>query len=388
MKRRHFLSLTGTFTGGYLLVPQFLHALGNSSGLYQSRGTVVFLQLNGGNDGLNTLIPYGDPLYYKLRPKIAISTKDVLRINDQLGWNPNLKGLASIQEAGHLSVLQNVGYPNPNRSHFRSQEIWETASNSDTYLDQGWLGRYLDISCQDVDPVAAVNINSVDSLALSGRQPNSVTLRNPNQFKSLIGGQSTESESDNPQLDFVRRVAYGTSQGADLIQDAMKRSSDTSYYPKTQLGRNLQWVSRLIQGGLSSRVYYTSLNGFDTHDNQIATHGRQLELLDQSLYAFYKDLKENKLLNEVTVVVFSEFGRRVKDNGSGTDHGKAAPMFVIGGRTSGNIIGPNPDLFRLDDGDLAYQIDFRSVYASILEEMLEFDPTKINIQQQPINGLF
>ena len=388
MKRRHFLSLTGTFTGGALLLPQFLHAFGTSNGLGKNSSRVVFLQLNGGNDGLNTLIPYSDPLYYQFRPNIAIPKDDVLRINDELGWNPKLKGLAAIQQAGHLSVIQNVGYPNPNRSHFRSQEIWQTASDSDIYLDQGWLGRYLDIQCQDLDPVAGVNINSVDNLALTGKQPNSVTLRNPTQFKPVINGQSTDMTTDNPQLDFVRRIAFGTSQGAELIQAAMKKGKEATFYPNTNLGRNLKWVSQLIKGGLDTQVYYTSLNGFDTHDNQLVAHHRQLDQLDQAVSAFYRDLKENALLEEVTLVIFSEFGRRVKDNGSGTDHGKAAPMLVMGAHTRGNIIGANPDLFRLDDGDLAHKIDFRSVYASILEDVLSFDPKRINIEQQKLKGLF
>ena len=388
MKRRQFLSLTGTFTGGYLLVPQFLHALGTKPGLSKSNGIVVFLQLNGGNDGLNTLIPYGDSLYYHLRPNIAIARDKVLRIDNHLGWHPKLEGLAAIQQQGDLSVIQNVGYPNANRSHFRSQEIWQTATNTDTYLDKGWLGRYLDISCKDLDPVAGISVSMADNLALAGQEPNSLTVNNPNQFRSFFKGQASDVVSENPQLDFVRRIALGTKQGAGMIQDALKRSSDSTYYPATKLGQNLKWVARLIKGNLGTRIYYTAHSGYDTHDRQISELSRQLQQLDQSVYAFYKDLKENNLINDVTLVIFSEFGRRVKDNGSGTDHGKAAPMFVIGGNTRGNILGNNPDLFHLDKGDLIHQIDFRSVYASVLNNKLAFDPKKIDIRQEALTGLF
>ncbi|PQB04413.1 DUF1501 domain-containing protein [Aureitalea marina] len=388
MKRRQFLTLTGTLTGGYLLVPQFLHALGGRTGLSRSNGIVVFLQLDGGNDGLNTLIPFSDSLYYTFRPNISISREQVIRINRDLGWHPRLEGIASIQQAGHLTVIQNVGYPNPNRSHFRSQEIWETASDSNIYMDKGWLGRYLDIQCEDIEPVAGVTINSADNLALTGSRPNSITVNNPNQFKPLFNGKANTTASDNPQLDFVRRIAFSTKQGADLIRDAMNKSSDTGYYPSTKLGRNLQWIARLIKGDLSTRVFYTSQKGYDTHHNQLNEHAKQLKQLDQAIYAFYRDLKSSDLLNDVTLVIFSEFGRRVKDNGGGTDHGKAAPMMIIGGKTKGNIIGTNPDLFHLDKGDLIHKIDFRSVYASILNDKLAFDPSKINIKQKALSGLF
>lgn len=388
MKRRNFLSITGTVTGGVLLLPNVLHstALGLTSSPTGSR--VVFLQLNGGNDGLNTVIPYSDPLYYRYRPKVAVPKSEVLRIDSELGWHPSLQGLSDIQQQGQLSMLQNVGYPNPVRSHFRSQEIWQTASGSGQYLDKGWLGRYLDLHCEDNQPTAGVNLDRVDNLALLGNSINSVTLPNPAGYRSRPGDISELGESDNVQLDFVRRIARSTTQGADAIQKALKEAPEGPSYPRTAIGKNLQWIARLIKGDLNTKVFYTSMNGYDTHDNQLVRHARLMEQLDSAVMSFYSDMRQSGLLESTTLVIFSEFGRRVKDNGSGTDHGTAAPMLIIGGRNSGQIWGTVPDLFDLDGGDLKHSIDFRSVYASILKDRLEMDPRSIGINNELIYGLF
>ena len=293
-----------------------------------------------------------------------------------------------MQQNGDLSVLQNVGYPEPNRSHFRSQEIWQTASNSNQYLNEGWLGRYLDLQCKEHQPTAGVNFDSIDTLALKGKEPNAITVKDPNRFKMRTDLEDTVKLSDNPQLDFVRKIANSVSEGSDEIQKALAKSNAEMTYPKTGLAKNLSWIARLIKGNLNSKVYYTSLGGFDTHDNQLAIHQRNLTELNDALFSFYTDLKKAQLLQNVTIVVFSEFGRRVKDNGNGTDHGTAAPMFIIGGNNKGQIIGKNPNLSDLDNGDLKHEIDFRSVYASLLHNKLNFDSTKIGIKNTPLNGLF
>lgn len=387
MNRRNFLSLTGTFTGGLLVLPEFLHAFGNSNSLINGEQSVVFIQLNGGNDGLNTFIPFENDLYYALRPKIALSKNDVIGKYKGMAFHPALKDFATMQQNGHLSVVQNVGYPEPNRSHFRSQEIWQTASDSNKYLNEGWLGKYLDLQCKEHDPTAGINLDSIDNLALKGIEPNFITVKDPNKFKS-----NTESEgvklSNNPQLDFVRKIANSVSEGATEIQKALGNSKSEITYPKTGLGKNLEWIARLVKGNLNSKVYYTSLNGFDTHDNQLAIHKNKLTELNDAVFSFYKELKQANVLQNVTIVVFSEFGRRVKDNGNGTDHGTAAPMFIIGGNNKGQIIGKNPNLSDLDAGDLKYEIDFRSVYAALLEQKLSFNPTQIGIQNKKLNGLF
>jgi len=388
MNRRNFLTLTGTFTGGTLLLPNFLHAFGSQSNLVIGEQCLVFIQLNGGNDGLNTFIPYEDSLYYDSRTKIAISKNDVLSKNKGMAFHPALKDFATMQQNGDLTIIQNVGYPEPNRSHFRSQEIWQTASDSNNYLNNGWLGRYLDLQCQEHQPTAGVNIDAIDNLSLKGNEPNSITVKDPNRFKINKNSDGVEKLSDNPQLDFVRKIANSVSEGSDDIQRALTKSISEINYPKTGLGKNLEWIARLIKGNLNSKVYYTSQNGYDTHDNQITIQHQNLTELNDAVYSFYSELKKSQLLQNVTLVIFSEFGRRVKDNGNGTDHGTAAPVFIIGGNNKGKVIGNNPNLSDLDNGDLKYEIDFRSVYASLLQNKMNFDYNKIGITNKTLNGLF
>lgn len=388
MNRRNFLTLTGTLTGGMLLVPDFLHAFGAQSNLISGEQCLVFIQLNGGNDGLNTFVPYDNPLYYELRTKIALNKDVVIGKNKGMAFHPALKDFAQMQQNGELTVIQNVGYPEPIRSHFRSQEIWQTATDSNKYVNEGWLGRYLDLQCKEHQPTAAINLDSIDNLALKGVEPNSITVIDPNKFKLNKEGDETIKLSDNPQLDFVRKIANSVSEGSDEIQKALATSKSEISYPKTGLSKNLEWIARLVKGNLNSKVYYTSLNGFDTHDNQLAIQERKLGELNDAIFNFYQDLKQAKLLQNVTIVVFSEFGRRVKDNGNGTDHGTAAPMFIIGGSNKGTIIGNNPNLSDLDNGDLKHETDFRSVYASLLNQKMSFDPTKIGISNKPLNGIF
>ncbi|RYJ39220.1 Twin-arginine translocation pathway signal sequence domain protein precursor [Flavobacterium anhuiense] len=387
MNRRNFLTLTGTFTGGLLVLPDFLHAFGSQNNLVVGEQCVVFVQLNGGNDGLNTFIPYDDPLYYDLRTKIALNKDLVVGKNKGMAFHPSLKDFAQMQQNGDLTVIQNVGYPEPIRSHFRSQEIWQTATDSNKYINEGWLGRFLDLQCNGHHATAGINLDSIDNLALKGVEPNFITVKDPNRFK-VKSKEENVTLSQNPHLDFVRKIANSVTEGSDEIQKALAKSKTEISYPKTELSKNLEWIARLIKGNLNSKVYYTSLNGFDTHDNQLAIHEKKLTDLNDSLYSFYSDLKQSQLLQNVTIVVFSEFGRRVKDNGNGTDHGTAAPMFVIGGNNKGTILGKNPNLADLDNGDLKYEIDFRSVYASLLKEKMNFDYAKIGIMNKPVSGLF
>lgn len=389
MNRRNFLALTGTFTGGSLLLPNFLYSFGSQNNLVLGEQCVVFVQLNGGNDGLNTFIPFEDALYYDFRPKIALSKTEVLNSVKGMAFHPSLKGFATMQQSGDLSVIQNVGYPNPVRSHFRSQEIWQTAPTNQEYLNDGWLGRYLDLQCKEHQPTAGINIDSIDNLALKGEEPNSITVKDPNRFKTKSKAENDGQLSNNPQLDFVRKIANSVVEGSDDIQKALAKSAVSDVvYPKTGLSKNLEWISKLIKGNLNSKVYYTSLGGFDTHDNQLSIHKNKLTELNDAVYSFYEDLKKSQQLQNVTIVVFSEFGRRVKDNGRGTDHGTAAPMFIIGGNNRGKIIGRNPNLSDLDNGDLKHEIDFRSVYASLLQNKLNFDSSKIGIQNKALEGLF
>lgn len=388
MQRRKFFALTGTFTGGALLLPDFLYSYGSQRTLITGKESVVFIQLNGGNDGLNTFVPIQDPLYSELRPAIALNKNDVLGLHKGMAFHPALRGMAKMQQDGNLTVIQNVGYPEPNRSHFRSREIWQTASASTDYLSDGWLGRYLDLQCSDHQPTAGINIDTTDNLALQGVEANAITVKDPNRFKFRRDVEETVTLSENPQLDFARKIANSIPEGSKEIQQALSKANEEVNYPKSQTGRNLSWIARLIKGEMNTKVYYTSLGGFDTHNEQVNTHKRRLTELDEALSSFYTDLKTSGLLDQTTIVVFSEFGRRVKDNGRGTDHGKAAPMFIIGGGNKGQILGPNPNLADLDEGDLKYTTDFRSVYASILEDRLGFDARQIGITQQKAKGIF
>lgn len=215
-----------------------------------------------------------------------------------------------------------------------------------------------------------------------------ITVKDPNRFKIRNNSDENLKLSENPQLDFVRKIANSVTEGSDEIQKALLKSKNEIWYPKTGLAKNLEWIARLIKGNLNSKIYYTSLGGFDTHDNQLNIHQNKLSELNDAVYTLYSDLKQAQLLPYVTIVVFSEFGRRVKDNGNGTDHGTAAPMFIIGGNNKGNVIGNNPNLVDLDNGDLKHEIDFRSVYASLLKQQLDFNPTLIGIKNSPLNGLF
>ena len=388
MNRRQFLSVSATFTGGTLIVPNFLYALKNQPFVNSNSQCLVFVQLNGGNDGLNTLIPYNDPLYKMYRPNIGFSKNEVINKSNGMGFHPILKGISNIQQNGDLSVIQNVGYPEPNRSHFRSQEIWQTASASNEYLSNGWLGRFLDLQCNGHMPTAGINLDTIDNLSLKGDEPNFITVRNLKRFKQRENGNDVIELSNNPQLDFIRKIAYSVNEGAEEIQKALGQSKTEITYPKSQLASKMEWIARLIKGHLNSKVYYTSLNGFDTHNNQLGIHKNKLNELDEAITAFYKDLKDAKSLESTTIVIFSEFGRRVKDNGSGTDHGTAAPMLIIGGLNKGLVFGENPDLTNLDNGDLRYKTDFRSVYATLLQEKMLFDPKLIGIKEGSLNGLF
>lgn len=390
MERRKFIQLTATGTGGLLLLPNFLTAqslwTGESNLLTDE--VVVFIQLNGGNDGLNTFIPFDDPLYYDNRPTIGIGKQQIINAINGMGFHPALKDLATISQEGNLSVIQNVGYPEPNRSHFRSIEIWQTASDSHQYLDNGWLGRFLDIQCKD-ETVAALNVDSIDNLALKSTMMHSVTVKDFNKIRNYGLEERELTLSDNPQLDFVRKLQFASLEGMEEIQKALKNGNAMDEtYSNNELAKNLQWIGKLIKGNLSSKVYYTALNGFDTHKNQTNVHQKQLTILNDAVYSIYKDMKKHILLPRVTVVVFSEFGRRVKENGTGTDHGTAGPMLVIGGKNKGKIIGNNPNLATLDKGDLVHEIDFRSVYASLLQNKFGFDATAIGIKNAPLGGLF
>jgi uncharacterized protein (DUF1501 family) len=371
-------------------------------------GTIlIVLQLAGGNDGLNTVIPFGDDAYYKARPKIAIPANQVLRISDTMGLNPRLTGMRDLYGAGNLALIQGVGYPNPNRSHFRSTEIWQTASDADRNESEGWLGRYFDSCCQGADPAVGVAIGGQTPQAFASSPPMGVAFSDPEQFRYMsesasdpktaeifmremndpnsgvghgngmensggsIGMIDGSPDEGGSTLEFLQRTALGAQMSSDKILEITRKTKSHVDYPRTQLGNSLNLISRLIAGGLPTRVYYVSQGGFDTHSNQLPSHDRLMTDLSGSLTSFVSDLKAQGNLSRVLMISFSEFGRRVAENASGgTDHGAAAPLFVLGGGVKPGLYGRAPSLTDLNDGDLKFNTDFRSVYATALEKWL------------------
>jgi uncharacterized protein (DUF1501 family) len=367
---------------------------------------LVVLQLAGGNDGINTLVPYGDDAYHKARPTIALPSNQILKISDYAGLHPKLIGLHNLYEEGHLGLVQGVGYPNPNRSHFRSTEIWQTASDSDRNETEGWLGRYFDSCCQGADPAVGVAIGGETPQAFSSPTPKGIAFRNPEQFRYMseaandpasadmfmrqmnqvdesghsslsensggsIGMISGPANDDGSTVEFLQRTALGAQMSSDKILAITRKTKSTVNYPQSQLGNSLNMVARLIAGGLPTRVYYVSQGGFDTHATQIPAHDRLMNDLNLATSAFVADLKAQKNFDRVLLLSFSEFGRRVAENASGgTDHGAAAPLFVLGGGVKPGLYGNYPSLTDLHDGDLKFSTDFRSVYATALEKWL------------------
>lgn len=380
------------------------HAIGKLLG--DSDRILVLIQLAGGNDGLNTVIPIEDSLYYNNRPNLAIRKEKTVKINDTLGFHPSLEGLGAMYADGSLAIVQGVSYPNPDRSHFRGTDIWLTATDADVFGTTGWVGRYLDTKAPNFpttlppEPLA-VQIGTALSLGLTGPGgAMGVTFRDPDEFYRLVnaGGAIEEVPSaDLGDTQAAREVAFmrNVAKSADVYASVVKQAADKApassvTYPATQLASALKVVAQLITGGLTSKVYLVSLtNGsFDTHANQVnasdptlGNHAALPSELNGAVSAFMKDLKNQGQADRVAGMTFSEFGRRVAENGSlGTDHGTAAPMFVFGGKVNGAVYGANPDLVNLDErGDLLVGNDFRKVYASVLLQWFG-EPTTLGEQ--------
>jgi uncharacterized protein (DUF1501 family) len=370
---------------------------------------LVVLQLAGGNDGLNTVVPVNNDDYRRARPRLAIAATDALRLDDTTGLHPAMTGAKELFDSGLLSIVQGVGYPNPNRSHFRSTDIWMTGSSADEVRNRGWLGQYFDNACHGSQPPAGLSVGRSTPLAFASERVSGVAMQNPNslrffpgeedsmkttsaRYRSVSGGGDiaalgTSEEvgasiadvagsgpaSMNP-VDFLERTALDAQITADRVQAVAARGKANAHYPTSPLGNDLRFVARLISGGLATRVYYLSQGGYDTHAQQAPAHRGLLADLGESLAAFLNDMKAAGALDRVLVMTFSEFGRRVAENGSGgTDHGAASSLFLAGGRVKAGLHGRVPSLAPADlvNGDPKHEIDFRSVYAGILEHWLK-----------------
>lgn len=380
MNRRNFIkfsSLASTAT----LLPNFVKAIGNNLVPFNGKKLVI-IQFSGGNDGLNTVVPFRNDDYYKLRPTLSISDKEILKLTDELGFHPSLSGLHKLYEKGYVSIINNVGYPNPNRSHFRSMDIWHTASPSDKTWNTGWLGRYLDAECAKGKPLHTVlEIDSTLSLANKGEYQNALALTNPsvlyNNVRSLDIVQSESMNNDN--LSYLYKTYINTNQSAEYIFKTSNSYETKQTYPDSGFAKNMKVIADLIISGCETQVYYCELGGFDTHINQLVKQKNLLTQYDEAVSAFVEDLKQNDKFKDVIVLTFSEFGRRVEQNASGgTDHGTANNVFVIGENLKKpGVYNSSPDLKKLDQGDLIYQIDFRDVYATLIEKVLEYNHSKI-----------
>ncbi len=344
----------------------------------------VLIQLDGGNDGLNTVVPYSNQLYHDARSTLAFGESDVLKINDGLGWHPRLTDFNRLFNEEKLALVQGVTYPNPNRSHFRGTDIWNTASDSDVFLSTGWIGRYLEAVNPEFptvlppDPLA-IQVGTNSSLSfLSSKGNTGIIFRNYQEFIDIASGEGVTypSSPDTPaghELDYIRSVAEASRLYADRVQVAADngQNSPSIVYPETGLANSLKTVAHMISGGLQTQFYLVSLRGFDTHALQLNAHDNLMNELNGAVNAFMEDINAQGFGDKVAGMTFSEFGRRVNENGSqGTDHGAAAPLFVFGNKVIGNTIhGEDPDLVNLDSrGDLTMQFDYRQVYASALAQ--------------------
>ncbi|HZL34590.1 MAG TPA: DUF1501 domain-containing protein [Tepidisphaeraceae bacterium] len=378
---------------------------------------LVVVQLAGGNDGLNTVVPLGNDDYYKARPKLGVAQGSALKLTDQFGLHPAAVGFKKLYDAGDLAIVHSVGYPNPNRSHFRSTDIW-TTGEPDKLGSSGWLGRYCDACCSGVDPgpangahaLARKDIDPAMALALDVEPPpalqgvkylpltfrpengprgkgnkaamarqnaNSANdiltkLNGPEAMHDGMGAMAAHRTGADQTEEFLQRTALNARVYADKIRNISSSIENKGAYPQTGLGRDLKLVSQLIASSLPTRVYYVKLGGFDTHAEQLQRHPRLLAELSGGIAAFVEDLRQMGNLDRVTLMTFSEFGRRVHENGSGTDHGEAAPLFLAGGAVKAGLHGAFSSLApsNLHRGDVPFTTDFRRVYATLLHNWL------------------
>jgi len=347
---------------------------------------LVVIQLSGGNDGLNTVIPFRNDIYYKSRPKLAVDANSVIKITDELGFHKSLLPLKRLYDKGYVSIINNVGYPNPDRSHFRSLDIWQSASHSNEYLQTGWIGRYLDKNGEH--PYNAIEVDEKLSLALRGNFLNGIATNNSQllfktsqepYFKKVLNYYNDEHLSEH-NLGYLYKTLITAESSAKYIYETSKTVRSTQSYTGHQFGKQLKTTAEFINSGLKTRVFYTSQGGYDTHANQQKTQPRLLDVFARNMEAFVKDLIQGGTFKDTLILVFSEFGRRVKQNAAnGTDHGAANTLFIIGQhlKTEG-LYNEAASLQNLDgNGDIKFEIDFRAIYATVLKKWLEVDDKSV-----------
>ena len=386
IKRKEFIQI-GSLATASLMLPKFLKAFEGPAIVPSGNKVIVVLQLSGGNDGLNTVIPVRNDLYYKARPGLGINKQKALSVTDEAGLHPALDAFKELYDDGSLAIINSIGYPNPDRSHFRSMDIWQTASQSTEYWNSGWIGRYLDAQCSGCDkPTQAIEIDDVLSLSMKGNTMNGIAVKDPKRLYGTANekffrdvSRSRQHDSGEQSVDYLYKTMAQTLSSADYIFNQSRLHPTAADYPKTQLGNSLKTIASLIFSDINTKVYYVSLGSFDTHINQGAQQQRLFTEMNGAVKAFVKDLKANNRFEDVLLFSFSEFGRRVSQNASGgTDHGTANNMFLVsGGLKQKGLINAMPDLSDLQDGDLKYKVDFKNVYATVLNKWLKADDFKI-----------
>lgn len=389
--RREFLASAGlSFVSLGAFAPRLFAQVAQASAAADRNDHVlVVIELSGGNDGLNTLIPFENPLYYSNRRTLGISKDDVHRLSDQVGLHPAMEPLAEMFKAGKLALVQGVGYPEPDRSHFRSMEIWHTASTNKLPPTTGWLGRV-------IDGISSNAGDAIPGLAFTGALPQAFSAgRNVVPVVGELEAFAGAEDADQPQIAVRRKlttapgkaqgpVAFLRSQSAavyrtvDRLKEAQARYKSSVEYPGSSLGNQLKRAAQILVGDLGVRVLYASQDGYDTHAGQEGQHAALLGDLSNSMAAFDRDLAGLGWADRVSVLVFSEFGRRVDENASaGTDHGAASCLMVAGAKVKGGLYGDYPSLEKLGEGDLIHTTDFRSVYSTLLDKWLGCPSEKI-----------
>jgi uncharacterized protein (DUF1501 family) len=384
IKRKEFLQVGSLATASFML-PKFLKAFEKPMMVPPSNKAVVVVQFSGGNDGLNTVIPVRNDIYYRERPKLGIKKDNSLLLTDETGLNPALTAFKGLYDEGSLSIMNSVGYPNPDRSHFRSMDIWHSASRSDEYVNTGWVGRYLDAQCKGCDkPTQAMELDDVLSLALKGEENKGLAFKDPKKLFNSSNGRyfkdlNNDHQGGEETIDYLYKTMSATLSSADYIYQQSKARPSSESYPNTELGKDLKTIASLIFSDINTKVYYVSLGSFDTHVNQDNQQKRLFTELNDAVKAFTADLKKNNRFDDVLMMTFSEFGRRVSQNASGgTDHGTANNMFFIGGGLKQKgVLNEMPDLADLNEGDLKHKVDFKNVYATVLNKWLGADDKQI-----------
>ena len=391
MKRRDFIKSAFALSAFGTQIPVMALGRKNQFGRIVQWDTdriIVLIKLNGGNDGLNTIIPTQDDIYYNARPSLAISPNDALTIDEQNGFHPNLSAFQSLYQNGNMSLIHGIGYPQPNLSHFRSSDIWVTGSDADQYLQTGWIGRLLEQEYPDFPSNApehplAIQFNSANLLEFKTTGSNTgMMVFDPETMYNLINGNYVAGQDDlapdtygGIELDFVREVDLLSFEYAEVINETAGQGSNSVEYPETNLGYQMALTAQMISGGLGTPIYRIYQSGYDTHANQNNDHSNLLLDLNNAVLAFMEDLSSQGLLDRVMVLTTSEFGRRYFENGStGTDHGSSAPCMVFGNSVVPDIFGEQPSLSNLDQhNNLLIQHDFRQLYSSVITDWLGLD---------------